>query len=139
MNGKYRVNCLLITGKRNKTFKSGAEVTAEDFTTEQLGSHIGMGKLVLVDGEAEKVEETEQSGAEVTAEGTPLLEALKREQTMKVLFTFKRGEEEVNVFEEEDITKAELLVYMDEVLKIEFNSANKKGDLFRQALDHLAK
>lgn len=138
MNGKYRVNCLLITGKRNKTFKSGAEVTAEDFTTEQFGSHIGMGKLVLVDGEAEKVEETEQSDDDET-ENTSLLEALKQDQTMTVLFTFMRGEEEVSVFEEDDITKAELLKFMDEVLKIEFNSANKKGDLFRQALDHLAK
>lgn len=125
MNGKYRVNCISVSGRKNKSFKSGEIVTAENFSSDQLGSHIALKKVVpIIEQEQEEDQEEEEE---------------EQKPTMELLFAFLKEGELVNVFEEQDITKNELIDYLNDVLQIEFNSAEKKSVLFQLVLDNLPK
>ena len=139
MNGKYRVNCISVSGRKNKKYLSGDTVTAENFSSDQLGSHIALGKLIQITDEVITDEVIETVTAENFSSDQQDQEKEEEEPTTELLFAFLKDGELVNVFKEKDITKPELIDFLSEVLKIEFNSADKKSVLFQLVLDNLPK
>jgi len=100
---------LYLSGKKNKVWKSGDKVSASDF--ENFDKLLSGGYIKKIEsGQQEAVKESSNDDKEP-------------------LFVIDRDGEPHNVFEEADVTKAELVSLLEEK-KVEFDKTSKKSVLW---------
>jgi hypothetical protein len=123
---QYRVKQLWLSGKGKKVYRSGDLVTENSFPEGNLAILLKEGRIERVSGE--KAVEVEKPKTEAPEIGF--------ENVVSPLFSFEKKGKQIDVFEEGDLTKNDIV---DQLTSkgIEFDVADKKANLWALLVSNL--